>query len=164
MPLIRLDRQGRPTTRMTTNSFIYVAAFADELNSLFETKPTYIITNVTELLYFTYMYAFVTLVSFARDHRSGDCKALLILLCVIGAIITTGRFMDTLPFASRVILVVIVAATSMTFVPPLSLHNDRSPANHDDRQDNCQLPNEYGHGNSGYLFLPLPASLVSPFR
>ena len=46
MPLKRLDRQGRPTTRLTTNSFIYVAASADELNSLFETKPTYIITNV----------------------------------------------------------------------------------------------------------------------
>ena len=29
-----------------TNSFIYVAASADELNLLFETKPTYIITNV----------------------------------------------------------------------------------------------------------------------
>ena len=56
--------------------------------------------------------------------------------------------MDTLPFTSSVI--VIVAAPSTTFVPPLSLHNDRSPANHDNRQENCQLLNEYGHGNSGY--------------
>ena len=77
---MRLDQQGRPTTRMTTNSFIYVAASADELNSLFETKPTYIITNVildghTELLH---MYAVVR--SFASlDYRSGDCKALLIV-------------------------------------------------------------------------------------
>ena len=69
--------------------------------------------------------------------------------------------MDTLPFASRVI--VIAAATSTTFVPPLSLHNDCRPANHDDRQEICQLLNEYGHGNSGYCpsYLATVSMLVS---